>query len=229
MPLVNLDDLVLVGPGSEWFWSMAQFIVVAVTLVGIYYQLRVSRSANAFAHLDAFEAEWVSERLSRARLDALVAIRDGGPDDLLMTAGGAIANFWEKIGSLARSGHIEVRLLRNGSGTHCQTWWGVLGPWVMTLRAEDPDPTIFENFEWLSKAMDAEDRRMGVPFVVTEEWLARTMERRLQMSERAVATHRALRTMILESPPSSAPSPARRRPRAAPVNGNGRDHPGTAA
>ena len=44
--LINTNGLAFFGPGSEWLWSMLQFVVVAVTLVGIYYQLRSSQSAN---------------------------------------------------------------------------------------------------------------------------------------------------------------------------------------
>ena len=28
--------MALIGPGSEWFWTMAQFAAVVVTLVAIY-------------------------------------------------------------------------------------------------------------------------------------------------------------------------------------------------
>ena len=52
MSVLNTEGLSLFGPGSEWFWSMLQFVVVAVTLLGIYSQLRLGRSANAFAQLD---------------------------------------------------------------------------------------------------------------------------------------------------------------------------------
>jgi hypothetical protein len=38
--LLNTDGLVFFGPGSEWFWSMLQFVVVAITVYGIYRQLR---------------------------------------------------------------------------------------------------------------------------------------------------------------------------------------------
>jgi len=48
--------------------SMLQFIVVAVTLVGIYYQLRSSQSANAFTQLGALVDEWQGERLIRKRM-----------------------------------------------------------------------------------------------------------------------------------------------------------------
>ena len=34
----------LIGPGSEWFWSMLQFVIVAGTLIGLYRQLRLQSS-----------------------------------------------------------------------------------------------------------------------------------------------------------------------------------------
>jgi hypothetical protein len=66
--LINTNGLALIGPGSEWFWSMLQFVIVAVTLVGIYYQLRSSQSANAFTQLGALVDEWNGERLTRKRM-----------------------------------------------------------------------------------------------------------------------------------------------------------------
>jgi hypothetical protein len=61
MQLINLQGA-LIGPGSEWFWSMLQFIVVAGTLIGLYRQLRLQSSQGAIEQLDAFEREWAYER-----------------------------------------------------------------------------------------------------------------------------------------------------------------------
>ena len=47
MKLINLDDLVILGPGSEWLWTMISGIVLAVTFIAIYRQLRVQRDAAA--------------------------------------------------------------------------------------------------------------------------------------------------------------------------------------
>ena len=33
--MVNTHGLTLFGSGSEWFWSMLQFVVVAVTLIAV--------------------------------------------------------------------------------------------------------------------------------------------------------------------------------------------------
>jgi len=55
------------GPGSEWFWSMAQFVLVAVTLIGIYYQLRIARNANAFEQMSRIADEGASETAAEER------------------------------------------------------------------------------------------------------------------------------------------------------------------
>lgn len=37
---IDTDGLAFFGPGSEWFWSMLQFLAVAITFFAIYRQLR---------------------------------------------------------------------------------------------------------------------------------------------------------------------------------------------
>ena len=61
--MLKAEGLTLFGTGSEWFWSMLQFVVVAITLVGIYVQLRQARAANAFAQSTALMLEWVGVKL----------------------------------------------------------------------------------------------------------------------------------------------------------------------
>jgi len=48
MPFVNFDGLTVLGQGSDWFWGMAQFLLIGATLVGLYRQLRAMGAANAF-------------------------------------------------------------------------------------------------------------------------------------------------------------------------------------
>ena len=83
---MSSEPIVVIGPGSEWFWSMAQFIVVAVTLLGLYYQYRQQRSANAFEHANRIAADWSSEARLRLRLKAVRAIRAGQRTPILCHA-----------------------------------------------------------------------------------------------------------------------------------------------
>jgi hypothetical protein len=71
--LINVDGLSLLGPGSERLWSMLQLVVVAVSLIGLYRQLRLQSSAGAIEQATALARDWNSELLHRSRLAALLA------------------------------------------------------------------------------------------------------------------------------------------------------------
>ena len=47
MQLINTEGMAFIGPGSEWFWTALTGLVLAVTFVGIYRQLSITRSASA--------------------------------------------------------------------------------------------------------------------------------------------------------------------------------------
>lgn len=120
MTIFSSEPIVLIGPGSEWLWSAAQFVVVAITLVGIYYQLRLQRAANAFEQIHRIAAEWTSERLVRAKLGVLRAVASGGPN---ASAVGIVADFWEEVASLVRAGHVDLSTAYENLSQPLRFWW----------------------------------------------------------------------------------------------------------
>jgi hypothetical protein len=157
----NTDGLILFGAGSEWFWSMLQFAIVAITLLGIYLQLRLARSANSFAQLLEMDEDWNGERLVRRRLRIATALRDGGPDTDLASLIAPIADFWENVGALVRAGHIDVALVQENLGGICRTWWTLLEPEIRRIRAaEMGDEAV--HFEWLARELRRHDLARGI-------------------------------------------------------------------
>ena len=77
MTFINTDGMSFIGPGSEWFWTALSGIVLAVTFLAIYRQLRLQRGATAIEQLDAFQREWRAEPILRAKVGVLAALRDG--------------------------------------------------------------------------------------------------------------------------------------------------------
>ena len=77
MTLINTNGMAFIGPGSEWFWTALSGIVLAVTFLGIYRQLSLARNANAFEQRNRIMEEFNSERVTRYKLDILVAPRRG--------------------------------------------------------------------------------------------------------------------------------------------------------
>jgi hypothetical protein len=131
MTIVSSEPIVLIGPGSEWLWSAAQFVVVAITLVGIYYQLRLQRAANAFEQIHRIAAEWNSERLVRAKLRVLRAAAFGAHD---ASAVGIVADFWEEVASLVRAGHVDLSIAYENMGQPLRFWWVLMEDETRRLR-----------------------------------------------------------------------------------------------
>ena len=95
MKLINTDGMAFIGPGWEWFWTALSGIVLAVTFLAIYRQLRLQSSQSAIEQIDAFLREWNSERLLSYRLNVLVALQDGrAPAHVPDAAAGMLASYW---------------------------------------------------------------------------------------------------------------------------------------
>ena len=201
MTLISTDKMVFIGPGSEWFWTAVSGVVLAVTFVAIYRQLALARSENAFTQLNALVDEWQGERLVRKRLAVLLAIRDGvASADVPDSPAGAVANYWEKVGALARAGHVAPSLIAEGLGA-ADIWWGTLAPWVSKVRTDDANPNLFEHFEWLATTLVRLHPEVAFDPVRFERTLG----------DRVTASEADLRDLVaMRSPLESRPAPRRR-------------------
>jgi hypothetical protein len=156
--IVSGEPIVLIGPGSEWFWTMAQFVVVAVTLVGIYYQFRLQRAANAFQQVQDVSAAWHSERLLRARLRVARDTQAGRAPDLASV--GVIGDHWESVASLIRAGHVSADVVYQDLGDPVRFWWKFLAEEIRRER-QAYGLTLWRHFEWLADEFERKAKRDG--------------------------------------------------------------------
>ena len=176
-------------------------IVLAVTFLAIYRQLRLQRSQGAVEQIDAFTREWNSERFLSCRLNLLVALQDGAdPAHVPDAVAGTLSNYWEAIGTLARAGHLDRRLLWDNHGNSCQLWWGYLGPYCRATRARMEDPFIYVNFEWLNSEMDGMDRAAGTGVIYNEAVLTAMLDGGVNNTRERIRIEQSLRTVIIASP-----------------------------
>jgi hypothetical protein len=192
--------MALIGPGSEWLWTAVSGIVLAVTFLAIYRQLRLQSSQSAIGQLEAFEQEWASERVLRYCVAIQVALRDGvDPAHIPYAPAYAVGAFWGKVGYLTRSGRLDAKLLWNGSGDECPLWWANLAPLARRRRTENGMTLFFKDFEWLASLMAEMNRRAGGP-TPNEAWLASWQERSRALAEDMIRVEEALRTVVVASP-----------------------------
>jgi len=201
--MVNTEGLALFGAGSEWFWSMLQFVVVAITLVGIYIQLRQDRASNAFTQANALTEEWDGERLTRRRLAIAIALRDEGPDADLRLLGPVVESYWEKVGSLVRSGHVELPVVAESLGAMIRVWWAVLEPDVRRWQAAESSET-WANFEWLVGATERLQRAQGVgDDVYSRERMLALAPQWISAAQTSIAEFESMRSVPSAAPPAA--------------------------
>ena len=149
----------IVGPGSEWFWAAAQFVVVVVSLVGIYSQLRAQASANAFHQRATLHERWYSGRLVRARLTIALDKRHPGPDSQVPKMLPFVADFFDDIASLEEEGHLKRSYVWHDWNRTAEFWWTLLYPAIQQRRVLYPGD--YEGFERLARLMRDLDRKAG--------------------------------------------------------------------
>jgi hypothetical protein len=165
--LINTEDLVFIGPGSEWFWTAVSGIVLGGTFIAIYRQLRMQARMGAIEQLDAFRREAYSESMLRYALDIMVAQRDhDDPADIPEAAVVGLGDYWGSYATLARDGHRDARLLWRADSSSPQIIWTWVAPWVRKARAGSwfGVPT-YEDLEWLAGTMAEMDAQAGRPAI----------------------------------------------------------------
>ena len=214
MTLINTEGMSFIGPGSEWFWTALGVIIAAVTLLGIYRQLRLQLGAGAIEQMETINKEFQSEQMSRARLAVLIALRDGVDPANLPPVANDIANFWERVGYLVQAGHVDRVLVNQYFDASIRVWWGWLAPTTRVARERDADPALYENFEWLAGLMAKMDKKTGKTATFDEAnrasliplYIERNREVvRIAEESRAVLV-RPLSTASLTPDPRSAPA-----------------------
>ena len=197
MNVVNWEGSAIFGPGSEWFWSMLQFVVVAITLIGLYRQVRIQASASAFEQLRANIEEWGSEKLLHCRVELLRAVRDGTPLAKLPRGVSVVMlDYWETVGLLVRNQHVSRRLVWDQIGNACEVWWATLRPNILAVREEYDDAMIGEHFEWLAKEMADLDRQAGIPASYDEAAVVSTVNAQLAQAADTLRLVRSLRAPV---------------------------------
>jgi hypothetical protein len=209
--LINTDGMAFIGPGSEWFWTALSGIVLAVTFLGIYRQLRIARSANAFEQMDRLSNEWDSERMNRHKLEILLALRAGvKPENVPSGAASYVRDFWDDMALLIKAGHIDRRLVYESFTAPCRAWWATLAPVVRRLRTEAGDPRLSNFHEWLAGVMAEMDARSGVVLKYDEAFIASSLDERIERARDQIRISEELRAVIIRptspgAPPASPP------------------------
>jgi hypothetical protein len=148
--MISDEGMPIFGTGSEWFWTAMSTLIVLISLVAIYRQIKGQTASSAIAQMFAFEEELDGERILRHKLAIVKALHAGvSPEQLPEAPAFAISTFFSRVGFLTRREHFDRDLLWV-SRPYADWWWQALSAWVRQRRLEESDPGLFSDFEWLA-------------------------------------------------------------------------------
>jgi hypothetical protein len=143
MELVNWSGAII-GPGSEWFWAFAQFIVVVVSLLGIYRQLRSQGAANAVQRIETLEGRWHSPRMAYQRLDLAVHLRTHPPDQDGYLKARPILDFFTNLANLWEAGYLTLEEIESNWGASIQIWTALTARVVALRRRVERGNSLYD-------------------------------------------------------------------------------------
>jgi hypothetical protein len=204
--LVDLNNLVLFGPGSEWLWSFVSDVALVATASAIYLQLRAQRATKNFDQAKAVIAEWTGRELRYACLATLIDI-DGRPvDDGLPGSAYAVANWLDRLGWLVRRGHLDSEIVGGLAGDLLE-WWSILGPYVEQDRVAFGIPSHLADFEYLAKALARQFKRdVGRPYEL-KQTIAELIAYDTELFQRQQDLERGVIPARRSAPASTGPQP----------------------
>jgi hypothetical protein len=127
---------------------------------------------------DRFQsARFLARRRNAAEhvMDALFA-EDGSVEaGMFNRASYDVANFFEEVGYLQRSGVLRDESVWHAFGLAARVYWYAYGPSVLQMREEEKDPTVYEDFERLDRLVAERSSERGMP-PPTREQLRRILE-----------------------------------------------------
>jgi len=167
--MFTIGDVVVLGPGSEWLWTMAQFLALTVTGLAIFRQLKAQAWANQFAIFSKWADEWASPRMVRTRLAWCIQNAEGSRD---LTPARVFVGRWLDQSAAARyNGHVNPRIAWENLGEAAQIYWALVLPLVPNFRANDPG--LWKDWERWVDELAERDRKAGKVTDVSPARLAR--------------------------------------------------------
>lgn len=169
MRFVNLDGMAIFGPGSEWLWTMAQFLALLITGLAIFWQLRAQRWANDLRLITRLADELLAEQMIRHMLAALIHVAQKQPG--ISPSMEFVAGWFDGTADSIYGGYLKPELATRFWGDIVQRWWA-LATRVLP-EARKSDPRVWAGFERWAADAGACERKSGSVKVLTPESTAR--------------------------------------------------------
>jgi hypothetical protein len=140
------------GSGSEWFWTMAQAIIVGITLLFIYFQLKAQHSKNMLDTIAVFDDRWNSKEMRNSRKKLCQKYTQNDFAHFYDLEGHAL-DFFEQMGLYLKKGVYNRDVIWEFYSYYIIYYWRIAQNLIEQYRKDERDNTYYVWFEYLYEEM----------------------------------------------------------------------------
>lgn len=171
----------IIGKDSEWFWAMLQFLVITVTLILIYLQVRLQTASHVVNTLTTINTRWNSEAMLRARYIYCHSWQAGKRD--FDSIAEYVAEFLEELGNYIELGAIPKDVMWAAHSWYIEHYYFMFKSGLEYIRRKHNDTTLYLNFESLFVCMIGISRSKGAPHEKNEKELMAFAEDEIEIAK----------------------------------------------
>jgi hypothetical protein len=158
--MVNWILTNVIGLESEWFWAMASFLAIAISLGLIYRQISLQRQANLLHVLGEMDKRWNSKEMLKARRQACEYFLSN--ELKINSAQGDVLGFFEDIGVYLERKVFDTEAVWDKYSYYIDYYWAMYQSHIKEFRTETNDNTWYEKFQRLHEKIERFSQKKGV-------------------------------------------------------------------
>jgi hypothetical protein len=149
-----------IGSQSEWFWAMAQALIVAASLFFIAWQVQIQGHSNVLASLAGLNERWTSPEAVWAR--GTTCERWSRPASAFGNPEETVCSFFETLGLYVEKRVISREMAWEMYSYYVEHYWVLLHEGIANLRRKYDDNTLYCHFGKLHENLRDYGLRRGV-------------------------------------------------------------------
>jgi hypothetical protein len=133
---------------ESWFWSLISSILLFLSILFIWRQLRIQGYAHNLQSMFALNSRWNSHEMTLARKEVCAHHLSNGqwnrPEEF-------VAMFFEDLGNYVVQGALPMRFVWSQYSYEVEHYWPMFEKEIRQIRHDRHDKTLYINFEKLHK------------------------------------------------------------------------------
>lgn len=145
---------------EEWFWAMMQCFIVGLTLILIYFQVRIQTTTHFITTLTAIDHRWNSESMLLARHRACSDWLDNKRE--FDGVARYVAEFMEELSIYSEMNAVPDKTMWDVQSWNVEHYYCLFKNNIIEVREYGRDDSLYTGFQHLYERMNIVSKKMKI-------------------------------------------------------------------